>query len=172
MLYTTRELFDEKNGRLLCTMHSTAFCRFDGGCAGSAVPAKAPVLELQSVPARAPDCVHAFAIPPQAALLYRLNGDDNPLHVDPVIARAAGFGRPILHGLCSYGVAGYSVIAQACCMDAARLRQLDMRFTAPVYPGETLSTELWFEGSQAARLRCRVTGRDVTVLDRGYAAWE
>ena len=172
LLYTTRELFDEQGGRLLCTMQSTAFCRLDGGCAGNAVPPEAPVPALQPVPERAPDCVHAVAIPPQAALLYRLNGDDNPLHADPATARAAGFERPILHGLCSYGVAGFAVISQACGVDAARLRRLDMRFTAPVYPGETLTTELWFEGSQAARLRCRVAGRGVTVLDRGYAAWE
>jgi acyl dehydratase len=172
LLYTTRELFDGKDGRLLCTLQSTAFCRFDGGCAGDARPAEAPVPPLQAVPGRAPDRVHAVAIPPQAALLYRLNGDDNPLHADPDVARAAGFERPILHGLCSYGVAGFSVLSQACGMDASRLRRLDVRFTSPVYPGETLTTELWFEGKQAARLRCRVVERDVTVLDRGYASWE
>lgn len=172
LLHTTRELFDQDNGRLLCTMQSTAFCRFDGGCAGVAAPTASPVPPLLPVPERPPDRRNAFATLPQAALIYRLNGDDNPLHADPAVARAAGFERPILHGLCTYGVAGFSVIALACGMDATRLRRLDARFTAPVFPGETLTTELWFEGSNAARLRCRVAERDVTVLDRGYASWE
>lgn len=171
LLHTTRELFDEKDGRLMCTMQSTAFCRFDGGCSGEAVPAASPVPALEPVPQRAPDRRHTFATLPHAALLYRLNGDDNPLHADPEVARSAGFERPILHGLCTYGVAGHAVVSVACGGDATRLRRLDVRFTAPVFPGETLATELWLEGSHSARLRCRVVERDAVVLDRGYAAW-
>lgn len=171
LLHSTRELYAQEGGRLLCTMQSTAFCRFDGGCAGSEAPAASPVAPLEAVPDRPADARHVFSTLPQAALIYRLNGDDNPLHADPEVARAAGFDKPILHGLCTYGVAGLAVVARACDMDARRLRRLDVRFTSPVYPGETLTTELWFEGENAARLRCRVEARDVTVLDRGYAAW-
>jgi acyl dehydratase len=171
LLYTTRELSSPEDGRLLCTMQSTAFCRFDGGCAGHAAPAEAPVPPLLPIPERAPDRCLDFVTLPQAALLYRLNGDDNPLHADPAVARAAGFDRPILHGLCTYGVAGFAVTQVACGGDATRLRRLDVRFTAPVFPGETLTTELWLEGRNAARLRCRVEARDVTVLDRGHASW-
>lgn len=171
LLHTTRELFSQETGRLLSTMQSTAFCRFDGGCAGDAAPAASPVPPLLPVPGRPADRHHSFTTLPQAALLYRLNGDDNPLHANPAVARAAGFERPILHGLCTYGVAGYAVISLACGGDATRLRRLDARFTAPVFPGETITTDLWFEGQQAARLRCRVESRGVTVLDRGYASW-
>ena len=79
--------------------------------------------------------------PLNSALLYRLNGDLNPIHVDPVAARKAGFERPILHGLCTYGVVGYLLTRSVCGHDPARLRSLGARFSAPVYPGETIRIE-------------------------------
>jgi acyl dehydratase len=79
----------------------------------------------------------------QQPLLYRLNGDFNPLHADPAVARAAGFDRPILHGLCTLGIAGHALLRTCCGYDPARLRSLSLRFSAPVFPGETIRTEMW-----------------------------
>lgn len=106
---------------------------------------------------------------PQAALIYRLSGDDNPLHADPAVARAAGFPRPILHGLCSFGVAGRAVLKSCCGNDAARLKTMRVRFSAPVFPGETIRTELWRDGALVS-FRARALERDVVILDHGAAA--
>lgn len=170
LLYNSRRLYDDTNDELLCTLQSLAFCRFDGGFSKGATPAEPPVPPLEPVPGREPDFSYAFRIPPSAALLYRLNADLNPLHSDPEIARAAGFPRPILHGLCTYGIAAYSVMTLTRDVRAG-IRRFDVRFTAPVYPGETVVTELWLEGETAGRFRCRCVERDSVVLDRGHVEW-
>jgi acyl dehydratase len=105
---------------------------------------------------------------PQAALIYRLSGDYNPLHADPDVATGAGFPRPILHGLCTYAVAGRAILKACCDNDPARLTRLDLRFSAPVLPGETVRTEIWRDGS-AVSFRARVVERDVVVLNNGRA---
>jgi acyl dehydratase len=105
---------------------------------------------------------------PQAALIYRLSGDYNPLHADPAIARAAGFERPILHGLCTFGVAGRAILAACCGNDPARLKEIHVRFSAPVFPGEMISTEIWRDGPTIS-FRARVEPRDVVVLNNGRA---
>jgi acyl dehydratase len=105
---------------------------------------------------------------PEQAMFYRLTGDRNPLHVDPAFALAAGFERPILHGLCSWGMAAAAVVREACDRDASRLAHFEARFTAPVFPGETLAFDLWSEGATVS-LRGRVPQRDATVLDHGQA---
>lgn len=164
-LHTRRDLYDTASDELLCTLRSNAICRADGGFGG-------PTMAIPSAPAlptREPDRVLDFPIPLQAALIYRLSGDDNPLHADPAVARQAGFERPILHGLCTYGVAGYVVAALAAAGDASRVRRFDARFSAPVYPGDLLRTELWLGEAEGLRFRCRVTERQTTVLDRGLA---
>ena len=109
---------------------------------------------------------------PHSALLYRLNGDYNPLHADPAVAEGVGFSRPILHGLCSYGVAGHALVRTVCGNETSRLRQLDVRFSAPVYPGETLSTEIWREAPGRAGFRCRVLERDIVAIDNGLCLYE
>jgi acyl dehydratase len=83
---------------------------------------------------------------PQLALIYRLSGDVNPLHVDPAIARKAGFDAPILHGLATYGLAASAMFEHVCGFDPARFGSFDARFTAPVIPGETIQTEIWVDG--------------------------
>lgn len=169
LLHSSRRLYDEDGGELLCTMSSTAFCRFDGGFSKEP-PAASPVAPLEPVPERAPDQIFRFTTQPSIALIYRLNGDFNPLHADPDAARAGGFEQPILHGLCTYAIAAYSVMTMA--RDLQRsIKRFDVRFTSPVYPGETLITEVWREPGLSARLRCRTEERDVVVLDRGYAEW-
>ena len=120
------------------------------------------------MPERAPDLTCSLQTLPQAALLYRLTGDMNPLHADPAVARQAGFDRPILHGLCTYGVVGHAILRAACNYDAARFKAMHARFTAPVYPGETLETEMWRNG-QILLFRSRVKERGVIAVDSGRA---
>ena len=106
------------------------------------------------------------------ALIYRLSGDRNPLHADPAVAKSAGFPKPILHGLASYGVALHGLLRTCCDYDPARLKSFAVRFSAPTFPGETMHTEIWRSGSAVA-FRTRVLERDLVVLSSGRAelAW-
>ena len=120
---------------------------------------------------RAPDQVCDLRTLPQAALIYRLSGDYNPLHAEPSVAASVGFRQPILHGLCTYGVAGYAILKTICAHDPARLRRLNVRFSAPVYPGETIRTEIWNDSPGRASFRARVMERDLVVLNNGLAEY-
>jgi len=164
LMVLERRIVDAVSGEPLATLTATVMCRGDGG-SGVAVGDIAPPAAL---PTRAPDrCVEMPTLPSQA-LLYRLNGDMNPIHADPVLARKLGFERPILHGLCSYAIAGRALIDAWCGHDATRLRSLGVRFTAPIYPGETLLIESWGDGQQLwFRGLCKERG--VKVLDNGTA---
>jgi acyl dehydratase len=115
-----------------------------------------------------PDHVCERTTEARAALIYRLSGDYNPLHAEPAIARTAGFERPILHGLCTFGIAGYAVLKTLCGNDPARLTSIKVRFSSPVYPGETIRTEMWLDGSNVS-FRARAVERDVVVLNNGLA---
>jgi len=162
LLYMTKELREQGQSEVVASVSSTYFLRGDGGGGGTITQAPA----LAAVPDRAPDVTVSLPILPQAALIYRLSGDYNPIHADPAVARKAGFERPILQGLCSLGVATRAVL-QACCNDdPVALKSLSLRFTAPVYPGETLVTEVWRDGAQA-HFRARVAERDVVALNNG-----
>jgi acyl dehydratase len=103
---------------------------------------------------------------PETALLYRLNGDHNPLHSDPAVAAKAGFPRPILHGLATFGVVGRALLRAVCGGDPARFGRMECRFSAPVFPGETIRTEIWPQAGGAA-FRARVVERDVVVVSNG-----
>jgi acyl dehydratase len=121
------------------------------------------------LPDRPPDLVCDLPTRPEAALLYRLAGGDmNPLHADPQVAGAAGFPRPILHGLATFGVAGHAILKTLCGYDPARLASLSCRYSAPVFPGETIRTELWRDGGVVS-FRARVAGRDAVALNNGRA---
>jgi acyl dehydratase len=163
LLLMERDIVDQATGALLATRSSTSFLRGDGGC--GAPPREQP--RPPALPDRAPDRVHAIATRPEAALIYRLSGDFNPVHADPKVAARAGFARPILHGLCTFGLIGRALVATACGGDPARLRALGGRFSAPVYPGETVRVEIW-DGAEI-RFRARVAERDATVFDFGSA---
>jgi acyl dehydratase len=154
----------EDGGGLLAEMTLTLFCRGDGGFGGPPPPAVGP----HQLPERPPDRVLEQPTQPQAALLYRLNGDLNPLHADPETARRAGFDRPVLHGLATFGMAGCALVREVCAHDPARVRSMSVRFAAPVYPGETLRTEIWQEGS-AVSFRTIALERDVVALKHGRA---
>jgi acyl dehydratase len=167
-IVSRRELRLAGSEELLCTLRQTTVARADGGFGGEDRRTAPPV----AVPGRAPDFVHEHPTLPAQALLYRLNGDFNPLHADPAIAKAAGFQRPILHGLCTYGIAGFAIAATLCDWRAERIRRLDSRFTGPVFPGETVSTSVWKTGPGKASFRCTVGERQKTVMDYGVAEYE
>lgn len=164
LLYSEREIIDA-SGELVATLTQSTFLRGDGGCGGSTGPAKPPHPE----PSRGPDLSLDLPTSPSQALLYRLNGDDNPLHADPAVARAAGFQRPILHGLATFAVVGHALLKGLCGYRPERLKAMDGRFSAPVYPGETLRTEIWRESGGVVAFRVRVVERDVVVLSNGRA---
>jgi acyl dehydratase len=164
LIITERKLYEQKTGDLLNTQSAIIFARGDGGFGGPATSAPAP----HSLPDRDPDRVVDIPISTQAALLYRLNGDYNPLHADPVIAKKAGFEAPILHGLASYGIAARAVLKALDNGDASELRSFGLRFSAPVYPGETIRTDVWKDGNIVS-FRASVVERDMTVLKNGRA---
>ncbi len=164
LVYQERTITDKASGALLATIDHVTFCRADGGGGKSdAAPPPPP-----AVPAGAPDLTCDLPTLPQAALIYRLSADYNPLHAEPAVAKAGGFPRPILHGLCSYGVAGHAILKACCGYDPSKLTGISLRFSAPVFPGETIRTEIWRRDGKAL-FRARALQRDVVVLNNGVA---
>jgi len=158
-------LRDATSGEPIATNLITNFARADGGIGFSTGPAPKP----HALPQRPPDAIVEGRTRPEQALLYRLCGDLNPLHADPVTAQAAGFSRPILHGMCTYGFAARAILGVACDHEPARLREIGARISAPVYPGDVLRTEIWIDGTIAS-FRTTVPGRDgIVVLNNGRA---
>lgn len=165
VILSSRKLYDMADGGLIATQRVTSFARGDGGCGGSTASAPPPA----TVPEGEPDEVVDLTTRPEQALIYRLSGDYNPLHADPEVARGAGFPGPILHGLCTYGVAGRALGRAAKARGLGALTRFDVRFSSPVFPGETIRTEIWWVGEKEARFRARVVERDVVVLNNGLA---
>ncbi|CAN7474535.1 MaoC/PaaZ C-terminal domain-containing protein [Variovorax sp. LjRoot84] len=162
-----RTLVDEASGDTVAESRNVTFLRGDGGFSadgGRSDPGPEP---LPAVPERAADFELSYATRPESALIYRLSGDVNPLHADPDVAAKAGFDRPILHGLCTYGMAARAVIEQVLDHDAARLKRLALRFTSPVWPGEAVRYEIWRDGATLLRLRASVDARKTVVLNNG-----
>jgi acyl dehydratase len=169
IVVSERSVFDDTTGTLIASIEQGTMCRGDGGF--SAAPRAEPRTARPSAapdPQRDPDHRVDIRTLPQAALFYRLCADKNPLHADPAVARAAGFDRPILHGLCTYGVAARAIIRATCGNDPRGLEMLSVRFSAPVFPGETIRTEIWRESS-ALRFRCVVPERNAVVITNGIA---
>jgi len=162
LIYMDTILRLEGESAPLVTIGQTLFARGDGGFGGPAGPTPQP----HAMPDRAPDHRHVSETRLDQALLYRLNGDRNPLHADPALAKTAGFKAPILHGLCSYAIACRAVLAAVCDYDPARIASFDVRFTSPVYPGETVTTDIWVDGDVAS-FRCRIEDRDVVSINNG-----
>ena len=150
----------EDDGDELVRNVFTAFIRGAGGWGGD----RGPTEELNAPPETAPDKVTTQAISPNQALLYRLSGDWNPLHVDPGFAEAFGFERPILHGLCTYGYAARHVVDAFCGGDTQYFKSIKVRFAGSVYPGETLVTEMWKVSDTRIVFRCRVEEREGDVI--------
>lgn len=164
LVFYERKIVDKASGDLLATITQTSFCRGDGGFGGPSGPTPAP----HELPTREADMVCDLPSLPQAALIYRLSADMNPLHSDPEVAAKAGFPQPILHGLATYGIAGHAILKSVCGYDPNRLKSIQCRFTAPVYPGETFRTEIWVDGSVVS-FRTRSVERDLIAISNGRA---
>jgi acyl dehydratase len=151
-----------KDDTALFTVGSTVIARGDGGFGGP----KEETPKRHELPKRDPDMSCDIETRPDQALLFRLCRDRNPLHADPGRARQAGFERPILHGLCSYGIACRAILKTICEYDYTLISGFNTRFTAPVYPGETITTEMW-QDRNIVSFRCLVKERDTIVIDNG-----
>ena len=160
IIETEREVRSE-DGTLLCTVLESHVCRGDGGCGAPRGASRAQ----EPLPERPPDDVIAIATLPQSALIYRLNGEDHPIHVDPAAARAAGYPRPILHGTYTFAIAARAALHVLADDDPSRLGEMHGRFRAPCFPGEILETRLW--RLDAGRFRFEVHAAGRPVLDEG-----
>lgn len=168
ILYTSRNIVDPASGDVLARVTQTVLARGDGGFGGPVTQPRAVAPPLPDTP---PTLAFEMKTLPQSALIFRLSGDYNPLHADPAVARAAGFERPLLHGAALFGIVAYAIVKQLCGADPARLRKMNVRLSAPVYPGETIRTEIWDWGDGTAAFRARVVEREVVALDRGSVTY-
>jgi len=167
VMHVEKTLADEA-GTPLASVEMVLFLRGDGGFSkngGGDEPAPA----APTTPESAPDAVLELPTRADAALLYRLSGDMNPLHADPAVAAKAGFPKPILHGLATYGHACRGILAKFCGHDASKLKSIRARLSSPVYPGETLVLECWRVGGEDIAFRASVKERGVQVLSNGRA---
>jgi acyl dehydratase len=160
------EAEDAASGAPLFRLRSHVFIRGEGGFGGD----RGPSGPRNVPPDRPPDRAVMYATRPDQALLYRLSGDRNPLHSDPAFAARAGFPRPILHGLCTYGFTGRALLHSLCDGDPSRLRTMEARFSKPVFPGDTLTVSMWVDGGSAV-FRTERPGGEV-VLDQGACSFE
>jgi len=151
-----------KDDTVLFTIGNTIMARADGGFGGPR--GKGPAAHRP--PRREPDLSCDLGTRSDQALLYRLNGDRNPLHADPALARRVGYPVPILHGLCTYGVACHAILKTICNYDYTLITGLDARFSAPVLPGDTITTDMWQDGNIVS-FQCSVKERDVVVIKNG-----
>ena len=164
LLYSI-DLFDARDNTHYATVGLSAFIRGQGGFGGCTLAAPKPHPLPQD---RAPDCSLDLPTRPEQAAIYRLTGDYNPMHIDPAAAREAGFDKPVLHGLCYYGIACRALMRLLSDDEPARVKKLNVRILGVVYPGETLRTEVWRESDGRAAFRMRAVERDAVVLGNGY----
>ncbi|MFG5776614.1 MaoC/PaaZ C-terminal domain-containing protein [Comamonas sp. J-3] len=167
-IVVSERTLEGEDGVLYATIDQVTFCRGDGGYSQQlgGQPSDESLPALAATPDTAPQWTFEHRIRPEAALLYRLMGDYNPLHADPRVAQAAGFDKPILHGLATYGMVCHALVMTACGGDASQLRSINARFSSPVFPGETLRTEIWQDG-KALQFRATVVERNIVVLSHG-----
>jgi len=149
-------------GEKLATLVASRFARGDGGFGGPSEGQPEP----HQVPRRAPDKTVDISTRPDQALVYRLCGDRNPLHSDPEFARKAGFPRPILHGMCTYGITCRGVLQTYADYDPTAFKEHVVRFSSPVFPGETVTMAMWKDG-QVISFEAKVKARDATVIRNG-----
>jgi acyl dehydratase len=163
VIYTETVVRSAADGEPMFTLVSSTFARGDGGFGGPAGSGPPP----HAIPERKPDATVTLQTRKDQALLYRLNGDRNPLHADPDLARRVGFPAPILHGLCTYGVACRAILRTVANYDHTRITGFDVRFSSPVYPGEAIATDMWIDGPVVS-FRCRIPERkDAVVINNG-----
>ena len=165
LVVTENVAVDAATGEPLATTRSSAFIRGEGGFGGERGTDAA-----WDRPDREPDHRLTYQTRPEQALVYRLSGDRNPLHVDPKFAARGGFDRPILHGLCTYGFTGRALLHVLCDSDPARFGSMSGRFSRPVWPGEALTISVWQDGGDTPvpTALFQTTKEDGTVvIDRG-----
>jgi acyl dehydratase len=166
VIETKSQSVDTSTGEPLFSSTSSVFIRGEGGWGGE----RGPSGPKNPPPERDPDHEVAYVTRPDQALLYRLSGDRNPLHSDPSFAALAGFERPILHGLCTYGFTGRALLHALCGGEAERFRSMEGRFSSPVMPGERLNVRMWEIGKGEALFQtCGDDGR--VVLDGGRCTY-
>ena len=149
-------------GEPLVTIRGSTFARGDGGFGGPSEGQAAP----HQVPTRSPDLSVDIPTRDNQALIYRLSGDRNPLHSDPEFAARAGFKRPILHGQCTYGITCRAVLQTYADYDPTAFRRHAVRFSSPVFPGETITVDMWKDGNVVS-FEARIKDRGVTVVKNG-----
>lgn len=164
LLHFQKLLRERDSGEAVATVTSVYFLRGDGGCGSTDFAPPEP----PTPPEDGDQATASLATLPQSALIYRLSGDRNPIHADPDTARKAGFDQPILHGLCAYGMAARGLLRACGEQDGSHLQRFDVRFSAPVLPGDTLETRVRKQGSDIGFETVAVE-RDKTVLKQGYA---
>jgi acyl dehydratase len=162
LVVTENVAVDAATGEPLATTRSSAFIRGEGGFGGERGTDAA-----WDRPDREPDHQVTYQTRPEQALVYRLSGDRNPLHVDPKFAARGGFDRPILHGLCTYGVTGRALLHVLCDSEPARFRSMSGRFSRPVWPGESLTISVWREDGSDTALFQTTKDDGTVVIDRG-----
>lgn len=163
LIVSERTVRDVEADRELCTLITTILARGNGGFGGD----RKYKPRQDNIPGRDPDYVCDLETLPQQALIYRLSGDFNPLHASPEAARNAGFDKPLLHGLCTMGVVTHALLKTVCDYEPDRFKRIRLRFSAPVYPGETIRTEVWRDGNEVA-FRARSIEQDKVVINNGY----
>ena len=167
VIYTETAVRSAADGQPMFTLVSSTFARGDGGFGGPAGPERGSGPQPHAIPDRKPDATATLQTGKDQALLYRLNGDRNPLHADPDLALRVGFPAPILHGLCTYGIACRAILQTVAAYDHTRITGFDVRFSAPVYPGDAIATDIWVDG-KVVSFRCRIPGRDnIVVINNG-----
>ncbi len=157
LLVVEAETKDEQ-GEVLFTNEAGVFVRGAGGFGGERGPEAG-----NKAPERAPDKTVEMQTLPIQAMIYRLSGDRNPLHIDPGFAKMAGYDTPILHGLCTYGHVGRAVLREYCDNDPARMTGLEVRFSGVVFPGDNVITEMWDEGGGRIVLQAKTQRGDVVI---------
>lgn len=148
----------DEQGVALFVNTASVFVRGAGGFGGERGPEAG-----NKPPDRAPDKTVEMQTLPTQAMIYRLSGDRNPLHVDPAFAKMAGYDTPILHGLCTLGHAGRAVLGTYCDNDPARMTGLEVRFSGVVFPGDSIITEMWDEGGGRIVLQAKTQRGDVVI---------
>jgi acyl dehydratase len=157
---------DARTGEHRFTTRSSVYIRGAGGFGGD----RGPSASGDPDPEGEPDHRVTYATSPDQALIYRLSGDRNPLHADPEFAKLAGFDRPILHGLCTYGFTGRALLHSLCGGDPSRFASMEGRFSAPVFPGDELTVSMWETGPGEARFTT-TTQTGQVVIGAGRATW-
>jgi acyl dehydratase len=153
------EAKDEATGQLLFTNRYSMFIRGEGGFGGDSGPKVG-----NQAPERAPDGAIERKTLPQQALIYRLSGDKNPLHADPEFAKLGGFDTPIIHGLCSYGIACKAIVDEVLGGDVTQVARYQARFAGVAFPGETYRISYWKDGAKRILLEAASVERNAKII--------